>query len=51
MVALPAAYVADLQEAWKLMGICASGTKYPDLTCMVPRDKLADRMACIHPGL
>ena len=42
MAALPAAYVADLQEACKLMGIRAAGMMFPDLACLVPRDKLAD---------
>ena len=42
IVELLTAYVADLQEACKLMGICASGTMFPDLACLVSRDKLAD---------
>ena len=49
MVALPAAYVADLQEACKLMGIRASSTMFPDLACLVPRDKLADRHGVYPP--
>ena len=40
-VALPAAYVADLQKACKLMGIRADGINL-DLACMVLKDKLAD---------
>ena len=42
MVALPVAYVADLQEAWKLLGQRSSGTLYPDLNCLVPKHKLDD---------
>ena len=41
-VALPAAYVVDLQEACKLIGIPASGTMFPDLDCMVTKHELAD---------
>ena len=37
IVALPASYVADLLEAWKLMGIRATGTMFPDLSCLVPQ--------------
>ena len=42
MVALPAAYVAALQGACKLMGIRAASTMFLDLACLVPKDKLAD---------
>lgn len=42
MLALPAAYIADLLEAWKLMGLRGQGTYYPDITYLVPRDELAN---------
>lgn len=40
MLPLPAAYIMDLQEAWKASGLRAFPSKFPDLDCMVPKAEL-----------
>ena len=40
MLPLPAAYIMDLQEAWKASGLRAFPSKFPDLDCMVPKTEL-----------
>lgn len=40
MLPLPAAYIMDLQEAWKASGLRAFPSKFPDLDCMVPNTEL-----------
>ena len=40
MLPLPAAYMMDLQEAWKASGLRAFPSKFPDLDCMVPKSDL-----------
>lgn len=42
MFALPAAYIADGLEAWKIMGLHGTGTYFPDIMFLVPREELTD---------
>lgn len=42
MLALPAAYIADGLEAWRIMGLRGTGTFFPDIMYLVPREELAD---------
>ena len=42
MLVLPAAYIADGLEAWKIMGLRGTGTYYLDIMFLVPREELTD---------
>ena len=42
MLLLPAAYIADGLEAWKIMGLRGTGTYFPDIMFLVPREELTD---------
>ena len=34
--ALPDLYIADHEEAWKIMGLCSSSTHFPDVSFLAP---------------
>lgn len=44
MLALPALYVADLLEAYWLLGVKHFPAKFPDITYLVPKESLDEHL-------